>query len=84
MSKVKDLSIIRVMNIFSFSFSSLKEVEPPIKPSQRDKKLDLPGNFMEKLILEEVLIGFRVFKQREYKNDKKQGQLQLSENKAAA
>lgn len=61
MRRVKDLS---TMIYFFFLFSSVKRVKLPVKPRQGNKELNLPVKYNKKPILEEVLNGFRVLKQR--------------------
>lgn len=68
MKKVKNLSIIKV-DIFSFSFFSLKRIELLVKSRQKDKESDSPDKYIKNPILEEILTSFRVFNQRRYKNN---------------
>lgn len=71
MKRIKNLLIIRIIDVFFF-FSSLKRVILPVKVGQKNKKPDPSSKYTKISILEKlVLTGSKVSRQKKYKSNKK-------------
>lgn len=82
MKRVEDLLTTKVINIFLFPVFFPKK-RPLVKPDQKNKEPEPPGKYIKKTILEKVLTGFGVLRQKVYKNNKKSNQFQPPENTTA-